>query len=266
MQAYLLQGQPPLLVPRNPGIRVPTSPEDTRQCVLDALATTTPREARMRIFKQWHDIIICSYVYKGGELMVIVRTRSTDPRHVPKYNIASHLLHNSLHLGSHLLPLSMVCARESVYKCVQVYADMREYLLNDGLLLTHVPLPLRSVFPLSPVSFACAKLFIGEFHTCSGFLFKLSCHAWSFRAPSSIPPEMVFVFMGRRHYKEHQCPRSCPCRWDRYRVCTDAIARNVQAIPLIVPSIIDGYARVMFAELEHRIRASPGSLFLNDLV
>ena len=264
MQAYLNQGQDPILLPRCRAMRIPATPEETRGCVLDALACTVPREGRMRIFKQWHDIIIVSYAFKGGELLVIVRTRSNHAEYVPKYHILSHLLHNCLHVGPKLLPLSMTCARESVYKCVQLYANTREYLLNDGILLTHIPLPLRSVFPLSNVSLACARLFIGDLYARHGFLFKLSSPPSSFGI--TMPAEMAYVFMGRRSYKEHQCPHMCPCKWDLYRISAEKASADVAKIPLIVPSIIDGHAKVMFGELERHIRSAQARLFLNDLM
>ena len=262
MQEYLLQEQDPILLPRRKEIRAPLSPDETRQSILNCLACTVPHEGRMRVFRNWVPVIFVLYIYKGGELTAVVRTRSSDG-FPAQYHIASHLLQNCIHSGK-FIPDLVAGARESVWKSLQIFLTRGDVLLNRGLLLTQIPTLIRSVAPGSQSSFLTAQTFINEFFTGAGFLFSITFkHALPFIFDSlcSEATEFGVIFTGRRRYKADSCPGKCPCRWDRCRLQKPL---EPSLLHHLIPSTVNEVLQRVWMDLENHIRIFPGDLFVEE--
>lgn len=269
MKAYMSAGESPFLLPSEKIIRKPVSARDTRQCILNALSCTVPREGRIRLFGEWVDIVYAGFLFKGGELIAVIRTHDSGNKKLGKgkYHIASHLLQNCLHIGNKHLFKGKSRSRECVWKSLMIFSDLGDYVLNRGWMMTHVPSFLRSVAPNSHESFTACMAFIGEFFNGGGFLWALvhrSPLPLNHNALCNVNTEVCNVFIGRKNYKALECPSKCPCKWDVFRL-GDIDKPSPSDIASIVPSIVDDSLRQVFHSLENYYCLQPNAMFLNNI-
>ena len=127
---------------RSPSVRVPTSPEEVQQCVVDALATVLPLDAKVMIFGYWHSIILVGVLYRHDNLCWIILNRTNL-----RLYLLCHFVSDGIHLFESIryklnVPITQVekkWNRQGVPEVLCIFQSLTDFNNRNGYKMNHLP-------------------------------------------------------------------------------------------------------------------------------